>query len=123
MGYREYIRSKFFEDERMFDLFEACDRDNPVESLIDYIADKMSKNVGAESKIHDLEAQVDIRDEKIKELRGIIESYQEEANREQRRVNIRHKTFKSFINDFTGKNDRYPSINEAWDTAWDSSDK
>lgn len=123
MGYRDYIRSKFFENEMMFDLFEACDRDNPVESLIDYIADNMSENVGAESKIEDLEAQVDRRDESIKRLKGIIESLQEKANRAQRRIDRRHKTFDSFINSFTGKNDRYPSINEAWNTAWNSSDK
>lgn len=116
MGYRDYIRSKFFENEMMFDLFEACDRDNPVESLIDYI-------VGAESKIEDLEAQVDRRDESIKRLKGIIESLQEKANQAQRRIDRGHKTFDSFIKSFTGKNDRYPSINEAWNTAWNSSDK
>lgn len=121
MGYREYIRAKFFVDERMFDLFEVCERENPVESLIDYISDTMTKSVGAESKIDDLEAQVESRDENIKRLKAIIESYQEEANKEQRKIQKRYKDLKYFIDDFIRKNDRYPSIDEAWDAAWNSS--
>lgn len=117
----EYIRSKNLPDDLMFTLFEIVRRDNVVEGLIDYIGEEFSEAYGAEDKISELECNLEQQEERVKELEQELEDSQNEIDKIEADAEKSYESFTKFVEEFIEKKDRHPSIDEAWEAAWESS--
>ena len=121
MELQNYIRSKCPPDELMFILFDITRRDNVVEELIDYIVENYSELYGAEDKISELECNLEQREKDIKNLELKIEQKQDTIDSYEANEVSSHVAFSEFTRCFKEKNDRYPSIDETWECAWNNS--
>jgi|WetSurMetagenome_2_1015567.scaffolds.fasta_scaffold1181409_2 uncharacterized coiled-coil DUF342 family protein len=113
MEIQQFIRSKMLPNSTMFKLFDIVRGDNIVEDLINYTVEILEEEVVPSSEeIEDLEREIKSKDNTIEELQKTVDAYEStETNRAEK--------FQEFIERFQEEHDRYPSIDEAWETAWE----
>jgi chromosome segregation ATPase len=117
----EYIRSKSLLSDLMFELFDIARRENVVEGLIDYIAEKFPELYGAEDKIGELECNVEQLEERVTELEQELKESKEKIEEYEADTIESYDSFKIFVEKFKEENNRHPSIDETWEAVWESS--
>lgn len=113
----ELIRLSKCSNEQKYELLNLVRRDNVVEELINYILTR--EDVIAcqkEAEISDLNDNITRLNNEISDKNEMIKRL--EVTRENNKTKA--ESLVKFIETFKKQNNRYPSIDEAWNTAWNS---
>ena len=117
MGPAELIGLTNFSNEQKYELLDIIRRENVVEELINYILLRETKLVCYE------EAEYDNLKDEIENLKHTNNLQEQTIQR--LRVTCENKklaaeSFTKFVETFQKENNRYPSIDEAWNASWNS---
>lgn len=115
MDLTNLVRSKQLSEEITFALFDILRRDNVVEGLIDFIADRINNEaIEHDEDISDLKAEISRLESELdscSEAKEELEAYMENEQ-------LKSENFSDFVEKFIEENDRHPSIDETWEAAW-----
>ncbi len=117
MELAELIRLSKCSKEQKYELLNIVRRDNVIEELINYILTR--EDVIAcqkEAEISDLNDNITRLNNEISYCNEMIKRL--EVTRENNKTKA--ESLVKFIETFKIQNNRYPSIDEAWNTAWNS---
>lgn len=116
MNLPDLIRCKRFPTSIKFTLLDIARHGNVIEDLLDFINEHvidMEMKERLEKEVELLELKLDTEKELNFNLRMGLDKLQD-------RNKVRETTFDEFVKATKQTEDRYPSIDEAWKTAWES---
>lgn len=116
MDLTNLVRSKQLSEEITFALFDILRRDNVVEDLIDFIAERINNQAEEyDEDINDLKAEIRRLETELDSCSEAKEALEACEENEQ----LKSENFSDFVEKFIEENDRHPSIDETWEAAWD----
>lgn len=117
-----YLRGKNLPEDTYFQLLEIVRRENATEGLIDFIEEISVGNISVDNdKINEYVDKIQDLEEKISELEEKLEECTVSRDELEEAEQLKSKRLSDFVDDFQEKNDRYPSIDEVWEAAWNGS--
>ena len=122
MDINNYLRCKGLPDEIYFQLLEIVRRENAIEGLIDFIEEISAGNIRVDNdETNEYVDKIQNLEEKISELEEKLEECTESRDELEEAEQLKSERLSEFVENFQEKNNRYPSIDEAWEAAWNGS--
>lgn len=117
-----YLRGKNLPEDTYFQLLEIVRRENAIEGLIDFIEEISAGNISVDNEETDEYVdKIQNLEEKISELEEKLEECTESRDELEEAEQLKSEKLSKFVESFQEDNDRYPSIDEVWEAAWNGS--